>query len=82
MHLNLYKLSGGESEHESHEEQEQEKEEQAEITLPEAIKEVIRKANFSDGIVKGLHESAKVLDSGQAQVCFLQRIVKSRHMQN
>ena len=41
-----------------------------EITLPEAIKEVIKKANFFDGIVKGLHESAKVLDSGNAQVCF------------
>ena len=36
------------------------------MTVPEAIKEVIKKANFSDGIVKGLHESAKVLDSGQA----------------
>merc|ERR1719386_515585 len=36
-----------------------------------AVKRVLRNALVVDGVVRGLHEVAKHLDAGKAQVCFL-----------
>merc|ERR1712178_32289 len=39
--------------------------------LPSAVKGVLKKALVVDGVIRGLHEVAKYLDAGKAQVCFL-----------
>merc|ERR1712014_537432 len=39
--------------------------------LPSAVKGVLKKALVVDGVIRGLHEVAKHIDAGQAQVVFL-----------
>ena len=45
--------------------------ETVELSLGEALEEVIRIANTHNGLRKGLHECVKVIDRGVAQLCFL-----------
>eukprot|EP00753_Platysulcus_tardus_P010822 PLAT3081.1.p2 GENE.PLAT3081.1~~PLAT3081.1.p2 ORF type:complete len:172 (-),score=48.90 PLAT3081.1:97-540(-) len=42
-----------------------------EVTVDEAVREVIRKALIHDGLKKGLRECAKELDRRSARLCFL-----------
>jgi len=43
-----------------------------EITdLMTAVKRVLKNAMVNDGVVRGLHECAKMLDAGKAQLAFL-----------
>merc|ERR1719413_73093 len=39
--------------------------------LPGAVKGVLKKALVVDGVIRGLHEVAKYIDAGKAQVVFL-----------
>merc|ERR1712125_7595 len=39
--------------------------------LPTAIRRVLKKALVVDGVIRGLHEVAKYIDAGKAQVVFL-----------
>merc|ERR1712014_279240 len=39
--------------------------------LPSAVKGVLKKALVADGVIRGLHEVAKHIDAGKAQVVFL-----------
>merc|ERR1711933_174009 len=39
--------------------------------LPSAMKGVLKKALVVDGVIRGLHEVAKYIDAGKAQVVFL-----------
>ena len=43
----------------------------AEMSVVEALKEVLKKALVFDGLRRGLHESAKALDRGAARHCIL-----------
>ena len=43
-----------------------------EITdLTTAVKRLLKNAMVNDGVIRGLHEVAKYLDAGKAQICFL-----------
>merc|ERR1712085_241873 len=46
-------------------------EEEACDDLPTAIKRVLKNAMVADGCIRGLHEVAKYIDAGKAQVVFL-----------
>merc|ERR1712078_953590 len=39
--------------------------------LPTAIRKVLKNAMVADGCIRGLHEVAKYIDAGKAQVVFL-----------
>merc|ERR1712146_672498 len=39
--------------------------------LPTAIRKVLKNAMVADGVIRGLHEVAKYIDAGKAQVVFL-----------
>lgn len=43
----------------------------AEISVKDALKAVLLKARIHDGLKRGLHECAKVLDKGVARLCVL-----------
>ena len=51
-----------------HEEQEEVKEE---MNVQNALKHVLKNAQIADGLVKGLNEVGKSLDSKRAQLCIL-----------
>lgn len=40
-------------------------------SLPAATKKVLKNALAADGLVRGLHEAAKAIDAGKAQLVFL-----------
>jgi small subunit ribosomal protein S12e len=44
---------------------------QGQMTVEEALQEVLKKALINDGLVRGIRESVKVLDKRQAQLCVL-----------
>merc|ERR1719388_513245 len=47
-------------------------EEEEEVNdLPTAIRKVLKNAMVADGCIRGLHEVAKYVDAGKAQVVFL-----------
>jgi len=43
----------------------------SEMSVVDALKEVLKKALVVDGLRRGLHESAKALDRGSARLCIL-----------
>jgi small subunit ribosomal protein S12e len=44
---------------------------QGQMTVEEALQEVLKKALINDGLVRGIRESVKVLDRRQAELCVL-----------
>lgn len=46
-------------------------EEEEELSIHQAIQEVIKRAGHSDGLLKGLNEAARAIDKEQAKFCFL-----------
>merc|ERR1712048_1004085 len=42
-----------------------------EMTVEDALKEVLKTALVHDGLARGLHEAAKALDKGMAHLCVL-----------
>jgi small subunit ribosomal protein S12e len=44
-----------------------------EMSVLEALKEVLKKALIHDGLLKGLHECAKALDQRAARLCCLSK---------
>jgi len=42
-----------------------------EMSVTDALKEVLKKALVFDGLRRGLHESAKALDRGEGRLCIL-----------
>jgi len=45
----------------------------SEISVIDALKEVLKKALVFDGLRRGLHECAKALDRGSARLCILSK---------
>jgi small subunit ribosomal protein S12e len=59
------------SDSEHAEEVEQQEEEKEEMNKVNAARQVIKRAKFANGMLQGLNEVAKALDSKRAQLCFL-----------
>lgn len=47
--------------------------ETSEMSVTDALKEVLKKSHVFDGLRRGIHECAKALDRGSAKLCILSK---------
>ena len=45
--------------------------EEVKLTTNDAMREMIKKASYSDNLFKGLNEVARLIDRGEADICFV-----------